>query len=108
MKGLEQLTARRLWFISAPSIFVCLSESLASAALSLPAKSMKEILQNRHSRQEFFGALVSFYTSHHFGMAGRNQHKPIRREVQDITVSFPKLSNKILIHLHPSVGFNHL
>lgn len=59
----KQLTARRLWFISAPSIFVCLSESLASAALSLPAKSMKEILEKRHSRNDFFGILVYFYIS---------------------------------------------
>jgi hypothetical protein len=59
----KQLTARRLWFISAPSIFVCLSESLASAALSLPAKSIKEILEKRHHRDDFFGALVYLYIS---------------------------------------------
>lgn len=97
----EGLTARRLWFISAPSIFVCLSESLASAALSLPAKSMKEILENRHSRQDFFGALVSFCISQHFVMAGRNQHKPILRKVKDITVSFPKLSKQDFNPLTP-------
>ena len=103
----KQLTARRLWFISAPSIFVCLSESLASAALSLPAKSMKEILENRHSRQNFFGALVSFYISQHFVMAGRNQHRPILRKVKDITVSFPKVLQDFnlsiiagTVHLH--------
>lgn len=79
MKGFEQLTARRLWFISAPSIFVCLSESLASAALSLPAKSIKEILEKRHSTGELFGVLVYFYTSQHFVMTGRNQHWLILR-----------------------------
>lgn len=72
MKALKQLTARRLWLISAPSIFVCLSESLASAALSLPAKSMKEILEKRHSRDDFFGALAYFYIHQHFVTAGRH------------------------------------
>lgn len=72
IKAFKRLTARRLWLISAPSIFVCLSESLASAALSLPAKSMKEILEKRHSRDDFFGALVYFYISQHFVTARRN------------------------------------
>ena len=42
-----KLTAKRLVLISAPSILVCLFVSLTSAALSLPARSMKENLKNK-------------------------------------------------------------
>ena len=46
------LTASRLWLISAPSILVCLSVSVTSAARSLPARSMKDILDERE--REYF------------------------------------------------------
>lgn len=77
----KQLTARRLWLISAPSIFVCLSESLASAALSLPAKSMKEILKNTQ-QQRLFGALVYFHISWHFVTSGGMEHSPSSEETR--------------------------
>lgn len=105
MKALEQLTARRLWLISAPSIFVCLSESLASAALSLPAKSMKEILEKRHSRDDFYGALVYFSISQHFVIAGRNEHWPILRKKHTLLSVFQKYC-KILICLLLLALFN--
>lgn len=114
MKALEQLTARRLWLISAPSIFVCLSESLASAALSLPAKSMKEILEKRHSRDDLYGALVYFYISQHFVTAGRNEHWPILRKKHTLLSSFPKvLQDSDLsaaagtVQLKTFISFNH-
>lgn len=46
------LTANRLWLISAPSIRLCLSGSLVSDALSLPAKSTNHILQAKHARTQ--------------------------------------------------------
>jgi hypothetical protein len=95
----KQLTARRLWLISAPSIFVCLSESLASAALSLPAKSMKEILKKKHSRNNFFGALVYFHTSWHFVTSGRHGAELILRKDKALLLAFQNHPKMLMCQL---------
>ena len=51
------LTANKLWLISAPSSLVCLSNSVTSAARSLPAKSIKDILKVYKTTQCGFNSI---------------------------------------------------
>lgn len=52
------LTARRLWLISAASMRLCLSGSLVSDALSLPARSTNHILWGHTQTSIFLGSVI--------------------------------------------------
>lgn len=66
------LTAKRLWLISALSIRLCLSGSLVSDALSLPAKSTNHILHTQArfilksvTLEQYFSAYLIYYPTTH-------------------------------------------